>query len=176
MGYRLEDLIRGSLRGGLIFGYVPANAGHKTPSAYEDALTNEMERAKSGGLIAETCLSGELEELDQARTSAGITLCGLFPDRLSPDDLERVLRCVKGDERSFFSRRFRTDPAKRRKKTRECLDQQRGTLFELFPEVHQDFVLLLAHEPRIASLLRQSSHASSPLFDYRHHYRMIDLD
>ena len=80
MGYRMEDLIRGSMRGGLIFGYVPANGGHKTPSAYEAALRAAMARTLSAGLVAETCLSSDLEALDRARTSMGITLCGLFPE------------------------------------------------------------------------------------------------
>jgi len=175
MAYRMEDLIRGSMHGGLIFGYVPAN-GHPTPLAYEQALRAEMARLVSAGLVADTCLSGELDALDEARTCQGVTLCGLFPDRLLPRELERVLRCVKGDDRAFFTDRFRRDPSKRRKKPRELIEKQRGTLFELFPDVHQDFVLLLAHEPRIGGLLRTATQASSPLFDYRHHYRVIDLD
>jgi hypothetical protein len=176
MAYRLEDLIRGSMRGGLIFGYVPANGGHTTPSAYQSALRTEMARAIATGLAADVCLSESLEELDAARTGSGITLCGLYPDRLLPADLERVLRCVKGEDRAFFTERYRADAAKHRKKPLDLTAGQRGTLFELFPQVHQDFVLVLAHEPRVAAMLRGASQAASPLFDYRHHYRIIELD
>lgn len=175
MAYRMEDLIRGSMRGGLIFGYVPASQEHASPAMYKAALIAELFRMKEAGLAAETCISTELEELDEARLAPGITLCGLVPDRVGPQDLERILRCVKNDDRPFFSRRFRADPTKHRPKSPTLAQVQRTTLFELFPEVHQDFVLFISHEPRVADLLRLSVHASSPLFDYRHHYRMIDL-
>lgn len=175
MAYRMEDLIRGSMRGGLIFGYVPAHPSHASPAAYLRALADEADRLKAKDLVAETCFSPDLEVLDEARTAPGISLCGLFADRLSALELERVLACVTSDERPFFTPRYRTDTAKRRKKAQDLLSKQRGSLFELFPEVHQDFVLVITHEPRIANLLRLSSHASSPLFDYRHHHRTIDL-
>ncbi len=175
MAYRMEDLIRGSMRGGLIFGYVPASPEHASPAMYKAALSAEMDRMRASGLVAEACISSELEELDEARLAPGITLCGLWPDRVGAPDLERILRCVKNDDRPFFSKRYRADPAKHRKKPPSLASQQRTSLFELFPEVHQDFVLFISHEPRVADLLRLSAHASSPLFDYRHHYRMIDL-
>jgi len=175
MAYRMEDLIRGSMRGGLIFGYVPASPEHHSPAMYKASLLAEMARMRAAGLVSEVCISSELEELDDARMAPGITLCGLVPDRVGPQDLERILRCVKNDDRPFFSKRFRADPAKHRKKPPSLTSQQRTSLFELFPEVHQDFVLFIAHEPRVADLLRLSAHASSPLFDYRHHYRLIDL-
>lgn len=174
--YRFEDLIRGSMRGGLIFGYVPAHAGHRTPLDYRDALLAETAKLEKTGLVAATCVSSSLEELDQARRAVGITLCCLVPDRILVHDLERILRCVKGDERAFFTPRFRNDPGARKKKPKSLLERQRGTLFELFPEVHQDFVLVIAHEPRIEGYLRAASHAGSPLFDYRHHHRTIELD
>ncbi|MDI1433840.1 hypothetical protein [Polyangium sorediatum] len=175
MAYRMEDLIRGSMRGGLIFGYVPASAGHLSPAMYKSDLLAEMERMKAAGLVAETCVSSELDDLDEARMAPGITLCGLVPDRVGPQDLERILRCVKSDDRPFFSKRFRADPGKHRKKPPSLAVQQRSSLFELFAEVHQDFVLFISHEPRVADLLRLSVHAVSPLFDYRHHYRILDL-
>ncbi|MDI3286342.1 hypothetical protein [Polyangium sp. 15x6] len=175
MAYRMEDLIRGSMRGGLIFGYVPASPEHASPAMYKSALIAELDRMRAAGLAAEACVSSELEELDEARLSLGITLCGLVPDRVGPQDLERILRCVKSDDRPFFSKRFRADPAKHRKKPPSLAPQQRSSLFELFTEVHQDFVLFISHEPRVADILRLSAHASSPLFDYRHHYRIIDL-
>jgi len=175
MGYRLEDLIRGSMRGGLIFGYAPATADHRSPRAYRDALIAEMSRVRDAGLVSETCLSSDLEVLDEARRALGVTLCGLIPDRISADELERLLRCVICEDRAYFTRRFRNDPTMHRRKPATLTSQQRASLFELFPEVHQDFVLLITHEPRIAELLRRSSQPSSPLFDYRHHYRMLEL-
>jgi hypothetical protein len=174
--YRFEDLIRGSLRGGLIFGYAPATVGHRTPMGYKTALLAELTKLEKTALVSATCVSSSLEELDQARRAIGITVCCLVPDRILVHDLERILRCVKGDERDFFTPRFRSDPAARKKKPKSLLERQRGTLFELFPEVHQDFVLVIAHEPRIETYLRAASHACSPLFDYRHHHRMIALD
>lgn len=171
----MEDLIRGSMRGGLIFGYVPAHARHRTPLAYKSALVEEMARLQEQGLVAATCISASLEELDEARRAHGVTLCCLVPDRILAHDLERILRCVKGDDRAFFSARYRSDPSMRRKKPKHLLDRQRGTLFELFPDVHQDFVLAIAHEPRIEALLRASGSASSPLFDYRHHHRTVEI-
>jgi len=174
--YRFEDLIRGSMRGGLIFGYVPAHAGHRTPLDYRNALLAETAKLEKTGLVSSVCVSSSLEELDQARRGLGITLCCLVPDRILVHDLERLLRCVKGDERAFFTPRFRNDPGARKKKPKSLLERQRGTLFELFPEVHQDFVLVIAHEPRIEGYLRAASSAGSPLFDYRHHYRTIELD
>ncbi len=145
--------------------YTPQKMGYIHPSAqqslpaYMTLVQSEVSRMEREGIVASAVISSDLRILDRARQNEGVTLCCLIPDSIDENDLNTLFQCAttsKADGRFYFSEDFRktnTFP----KKTQELIDDQIGTVYQDFPFVYQDFVLLFTHDPRVERLISNNS-------------------
>jgi hypothetical protein len=141
--------------------YTPTFMGHIIPDknqslpAYKSAVHDHVQKMVEKGLVADALITTDLHELDKERQKEGITLCCLIPDTLDENELFILFQCAtsnQADERFYFTDSYRRQNNLTRK-SQDLLDSQIGTTYGHLPFVHQDFVLVFTHDPRVERLI-----------------------